>query len=37
LREDYCLREVVALERLLLEESCCLREVEVTAAAKGKT
>ena len=31
-----CLREVVALERLLFEDNCCLREVEVGAAAKGK-
>ena len=30
------MREVVALERLLFEGGCCLREVEVGAAAKGK-
>ena len=30
------MREVVALERLLFEESCCLKEAEVGVAAKGK-
>jgi len=32
-----CLREVVALERLLFEEGCCLREVEGKRRRQGQS